>query len=70
MYILPMCDNYFNEINVAKRRDNAIECLKEKLEDTEAFNKLNLAMNESNELTKLEYHAMRLIVEALNFDLN
>ncbi len=63
-------DNYFNEKDNDKRRDNAVDNLSKKLEGTEAFNALNSAMNKSNELMQAEFHAMRLIVEALNFDLN
>jgi diguanylate cyclase (GGDEF)-like protein len=63
-------DNYFNEKDNDKRRDNAIEELSKKLKGTDAFNALNSAMNKSNELMQTEFHAMRLIVEALYFDLN
>lgn len=63
-------DNYFEETKNIRRRDNAIEVLKDKLEGTYAFNLLNSAMTKSKDLENSEYHAMRLIVEINEYNLD
>ena len=57
-------DNYFEEAEVARRRESAIRKMEEKLPDTAALNKLKDAMSESLSLMNREYYAMRLILEA------
>lgn len=62
-------DNYFNEINIEKRRDIALESLKD-LNDDIANKSLNNAMAKSNELMQNEFHAMRIIAQIEGFDIN
>lgn len=57
-------DNYFEEINVTKRRDKALELLKAKHKDSTAYLELQTAMNGSQFLKIIEYHAARLTVDA------
>ena len=55
-----------------RRRDLAVEKLAELLEgrDDEALEQLNTALTLSNELVEVEYHAMRLMLEAGEYDMN
>ena len=65
-------DDFFEEVKVTRRRDLAVEKLAELLEgrDTEALEQLNTALTLSNELVEVEYHAMRLMLEAGEYDMN
>ena len=58
-------DNYFEEANVTKRRENALITIHELAENTpsheEIHNNITLAVNESIKLMDLEYFAMKLI---------
>lgn len=63
-------NNYFNEVNVTKRRDNAINTIKETLGETDAYYYLDNAMKTSVELMDREYYSMRLAVEAYDIDLS
>ena len=63
-------DNYFEEANVTRRRDAALETLKEELSDTEAYRNLNAAMDKSLALMNREYYSMRLAAEAFGYDLS
>ena len=58
--------DFFEEVNVTRRRDNAVESLGELLEDGGggALANLNAALNLSNELVETEYMAMRLALQA------
>ena len=58
--------NYLTEIHVTRRRDQAVEDLGSLLEQdaSGAYQRLSDALKTSNELTALEYHAMRLRLEA------
>ena len=62
-------NDFFEELNVTRRRDNAVESLAELLEDGggNALASLNAALNLSNELVQTEYHAMRLALQAGNY---
>ena len=57
-------DNYFEESQVTKRRDRAVERIHEFLGDSEAYYALNEAMKESMKLMQREYYAMRLAIQA------
>lgn len=56
-------NSYFEEAKVTRRRDIAVEDLRELVaeRDSSAFDSLNAALDTSNELMEKEYLAMRLI---------
>ncbi len=60
---------YFEEANVTRRRDRAVEQLGELFDGQSngAHEQLKAALGYSNELMELEYHAMRLTQTALGF---
>ena len=60
--------NYFEEANVTKRRDIAIERIKEKSGQSEAYKSLNDAMVGSIELMDTEYYAALLVIDANGID--
>lgn len=62
-------DNYFEESNITKRRDEALEFLKTHHGDSPAFTELQAAMNGSLVLMVMEYHAARLAVDAYGYNL-
>lgn len=62
-------DNYFEEANVTKRRDKALELLKAKHKDSSAYLELQTAMNVSQFLMIAEYHAARLTVDAYGYNI-
>lgn len=62
-------DNYFEESNITRRRDEALEFLKAKHGDSPAYPELQAAMNGSLVLMVMEYHAARLAVDANGYDL-
>ncbi len=57
---------FYEEVNVSKRRDKAVEKMEVMMHgtDTDAIDSLNKALALSNELIGVENHAMRLVVEA------
>ena len=57
-------DNYFTEANTTKRRDHALETIKETYEGTKTYKYLQKAMKNSSSLMKTEYRAMKLRAEA------
>lgn len=61
-------DNYFEEANVTRRREKALESIRQIAGDSEACASLEAAMNESVALMDKEYYAMRLAVEAHGYD--
>ena len=63
-------DNYFNEKNVSKRRDNAINTLEHRFKGTETFESLSKAMEKSVALMQVEYHAMKLVILSNGSDIN
>lgn len=63
-------DNYFEEVNVTKRRENALLDLKENHENSRAFRELSEAMSESVYLMNKEYYSARLAVEAYGYNIN
>lgn len=63
-------DNYFRESEVTKRRESALEELAKSFADSDIYDSLSQAMQESTELMQTEYYAMRLIVESKEYDLS
>jgi len=63
-------DNYFEEAEVTRRRDKALESIRGITDDTEACQSLEVAMAESVALMDREYYAMRLAVAANGYDVN
>ena len=57
--------DYFDEINVTKRREQSIEVLELTKENDEAIKNLHKAMNESEDLRMRELYAMKLICEVV-----
>ena len=63
-------DNYFEEADVTRRRDRALDLLRERFGGTESYLALEQAMAQSVSLMDKEYYAMRLVVEAHGCDLS
>ena len=65
-------NDFIEEVEVAKRRDNAVTRLESLLDgyDASAIANLNTALSLSNELVVVEYRAMRLMLEATGYDLS
>ena len=57
-------ENYFTEVEVTRRRENALAVMEEKLPDSSALKELKEGMSESVSLMDREYYAMRLMMEA------
>lgn len=57
-------DAYFEELLITKRRDKAVATLDSVEGDERATARLSEALDESNELTSLEFYAMRLTSDA------
>lgn len=57
--------NYFDELNVFKRREHAIEVLAMSHMNDDTINNLKRAMEESNELKQREFYAMALVCDAI-----
>ena len=56
-------ENYFEEVNVTRRRDKALENLEAYLAGTQTYYYLSTALSASNELMTAELYAMRLAIE-------
>ena len=61
-------DRYFEEAEVTRRRDTAVEMIHSYMGESEAYNTLLAALAESVELMEREYYAMRLTVAAYGYD--
>lgn len=61
-------DDFFEEIEVTRRRDRAIEDMENYLSDAEVAKYLSEALRLSNELAEIERYAMRLAIEADGYD--
>lgn len=61
-------DNYFEEIHVTRRRENALQTLLDRLGNTEAEMWAEMAVAQSWALEEQEYYIMRLTVEAYGYD--
>ena len=57
-------DEYFKEAFETNRREEALDRMSVKTDNTAALNSLQKAMDRSVSLMQLEYYAMRLVVEA------
>ena len=62
-------DAYFEEANMTRRRDKAVEGVRQLMGAHEAYDSLVSAMEESVELMDREYYAMRLAVSGFGYDL-
>ena len=58
-------DQYFEEADVTKRREQALESLKKYFDKTEAFQSLQQAMEDSKELMLTEYHSLNLVATVM-----
>ena len=61
-------ENYFEELDVTKRRDGAVQSLEDLLGDNEALDNLRKALDYSNELVTFEDQAMKLTLLAEGYD--
>lgn len=61
--------NYFYEVNVSRRRDKALQDLKENLAGTDFTRAMETAMKASTTLMEREYYAMRLVIDAKGYNL-
>ena len=57
-------EDYFQEVQVARRREQALEALGESHSEETAYSYLVSALERSNELVEQEIQAMRLVLEA------
>ncbi len=62
-------DNYFTEANTTRRRDTALERLRNYHTDGEAYSYLTSALENSNNLMMQEIYAMKLISTAQGYDM-
>ena len=60
-------DNYFDEVNVQRRREHAMEDLKD-TGSAESYAMLEDAIRQSQSLMSFEYYAMRLTISAYGYD--
>ena len=60
-------ERYFEEAFVLQRREQAVDTLERYLDGTPAYHYLEEALVCSNELMRIEYHAMHLMTEAYGF---
>ena len=56
-------DNYFSEKRNSKKREASVESIKEEFGETEMHKAIQEAYKSSEELTEVEYKAMRLVLE-------
>lgn len=63
-------DNYQSEVEDSRRREKALEEMEEFFKDSEKILPMQQAMEYSLMLMEQEYHAMRLIAEAIGDDLS
>jgi len=62
--------NYFEEVNVTRRRDEALGTLGGFVGRTAAYLRLEAAMARSEELTAREYYSMLLTISAYGYDIS
>lgn len=63
-------DNYFEELYTVRRRDSALETFPKEKTDPETYAFLRQALLQSNELTKREIYAIKLVAVADHEDLS
>lgn len=61
-------DLYFKEADITKRREHALEDLKQYFDGTDSFTSLQSALYHSVDLMNTEYYSMRLVCEAQEID--
>lgn len=59
--------DFYEEVNVTRRRDGSLEVLERYMTDGDAERYLVIALEESNALAEREGHAMRLVAEANDY---
>lgn len=62
-------ENYFTEVHVTRRRENAVEKLKDYYDNDEVYGSLQEALKSSNDLMVDEIYAMKLVATAKGQDL-
>ena len=62
-------ENYFNELTVTKRRDNALASLEEDFKNNDLYKHLALVMESADNLVEIELYSIRLVVEAKGYSL-
>lgn len=60
--------NYFNEVNLIKRREQAVEDIQSCNSDENSVNFLKQALQESIKLEEIEYYSMKLVVAAKHIE--
>lgn len=60
---------YFKEVNETRRRDKALETVKEAVSDSGVHMHLDNAMQTSVTLMNIEYYSMRLVIDAMNYNI-
>ncbi len=65
---LRRAENFFEEIEVTRRRDRALEEIQEFMDDLSSYTYLSAAMDSSNALLSIEFYAMRLAAESYGYD--
>ena len=60
---LSYAENFFKEVNQTRRREKALESIRDYFMDSESYGYLEAAMLSSTELEKLERYALRLAAE-------
>ena len=63
-------DNYFREVNTTRRRDEALNAIKGRLDGSEAAEALNDAMMESIRLMDRECYSMRLVIASRGYNIS
>ncbi len=61
-------ENYFSEANVTRRRDSALDNLRGRFLEADAFSCLQSALEASNRLMERDIYAMKLISEANGYE--
>ncbi|MBR5114019.1 MAG: GGDEF domain-containing protein [Oscillospiraceae bacterium] len=64
------CELFFEETDVTRRRDHALEEIEKFIDGPSIFDYLSAAMNYSNELLEIERYAMRLGAESYGYALS
>ena len=67
---LVRAENFFEETDVTRRRDNALDEIDEFIDSPSTYDYLSTALDNSNELLKIEHYAMRLAAESYGFELS
>lgn len=63
-------DNYFEELEVTRTRENAVEVIKKYFSDSNEYKYLKSALDDSDELVLRECYSMRLTAEGFGHDIS